>query len=1193
MSVYTIMTNQTGPVPPNEQLFTREVRDAIIHQFMMEYEGKNMFRHQTESYNQFMDKDIPTKIYSYNPIKMNHTLPTQKKKKGPGGSEPSQKKQKQSEKKSAPVQSINLEIWFENYRYTDPIYNQLNGRTKTMFPNDARISESTYYVNSVLDMRVHYEFIEDGNVIHSERDVVLDNQLVGRIPLMVGSKYCMLQKYSNDKSHSKECKFDMGGYMIINGNEKVIISQEYLRDNRINVFDGKKGEPLEVTIKSVHPHTLVSYKFDITVNSTGGLCVKISHIRKSIPLFIFLRALKYIPDKRMVDLVLLDNRDTPLYTNLLMKSVEEAAGYNTQERALKYVASQFTLQMKTEHKLEYVKYFLVNNVLPHTGDNVDVKQLFIGTMVRRLLNVVLGRDSYDDRDDYRNKCVKLPGAMLTRLYYYFFQKMVKIFKDSIVKAMDVSGFMFVPDKSTMKLKHSTIDNGYRFAISTGDWNVKLGNSFNREKGVVQVLNRLNVLSTLSHLRRVNTPIEQKKGKLVKPRQLNGTNFGKICPAETPEGEQVGVVKNLTLAASITVDTIEEPILCLLDTIGGVIQPSEFLNRPELISSKDTGMIFINGVLRGYHEHPFSVKEKMSEYKRNGCIPPTSSVIYNYKRREVHVNTDAGRCYRPFFIVKHNKLVLSPEMVTSILCKKVSWNDFLINGVIEYLDTDEENVSMIALNIKELSKKNISYTHCEVGELFMMLGVCASLIPFSDHNQSPRNSYQSSMCKQAIGMYVSNHYDRFDTNAYVLSYPQLPIVRTSMSKYLGYDDLPCGQNIMVAFGCWSGYNQEDSVIFNKSSIDRGLFQCFTFRTHKSEEKRRSATMIEENFCNPLNHTNMTNIDTEKYSKLNEYGFVDLETEITGSDVVLGKVSPMTVDGEIVYKDNSTSLHLKPDQPSTVDNVIMTRNTDGYKIYKVKMREMRKPVVGDKVSSRSGQKGTIGMVYNQEDMPISEDGIIPDMIINSHALPTRMTIGQLIETLLGDYIVKTGDVKLGDASAFEDLSVSDIEKQLHKHGFDPVGNKTMINGQTGEEMKCQMFMGPTYYQRLKHMVKDKIHARARGPVQNLTRQPVEGRSRSGGGRLGEMERDVFLSHGATHFLRERMYDCSDPFSIWICDSCHKGAIVCQKPNEFTETPIYKCQKCKQSAQFSKIDIPYATKTFFQEIESFGIDVKLITE
>jgi DNA-directed RNA polymerase II subunit RPB2 len=1182
-------------ITDTNESFTRTVRDALIHEFMVENEGKNIYKHQTQSYDQFMDKHAPDKIYSYNPIRMNNVLPPQKKKRGDGD----QKKKSGKEEATPPVKSINLEIWFENYRYSDPIYNQMNGKTKTMFPNDARISELTYYTNSLVDMRVHCEFIEDGCVVESRRDILLEGQMVGKIPIMVGSKYCMLQKYKNDVSHNKECKFDKGGYMIINGNEKVIISQEYLRDNRVNVFEGKKGDPMGnvCTIKSVHPHTLVTYKFDVFISPTGGVCVKIIHIRKNIPLFVFMRALGYLPDRQMIRLILLDKHDDSEYTDLLTRSIDESRLYDSEEKALQYVASQFTLQMKSEHKQEYVKYFLVNNILPHLGDGVVVKQLFIGSMIRRLLNNRLGKEECDDRDDYRHKCIKLPGMMMTQLYYYFFQKMVKILKDSVVKAMDVSGFMFVPDKSTMKLKHSTIDNGYRFAISTGDWNVKLGNSFNRLKGVVQLLNRLNNLGTLSHLRRINTPIEKKTVKITKPRQLHGSNFGKICPAETPEGEQVGAVKNMTLATSVTIETIIEPITTTLGIIGGMMSPDNFIEDSFSIVSTDVGAVHINGALQGFHKNPFGIKEELVRVRRTGGIPPTNSIYYDYRKREVHVNTESGWCYRPFLVVKNNKLVLSIDMMQSLLCKQITWNDFLLNGVVEYLDTDEENVSMIAFNTKNLMQKTICYTHCELGELFMTMGVCAALIPFSDHNQSPRNSYQSSMCKQAIGMYASNHHSRFDTNAFILSYPQLPIVRTSMSKYLGYDDLPCGQNIMVAFGCWSGYNQEDSVIFNRSAIERGLFQCFTLRTTKAEEKRRSSTMIEENFCNPLHHNIMNDSRNDKYNKLNEYGFADLETEISGDDVVIGKVSPMTIDNggkkEVVYKDNSTTLNLKPGQSGKIDNVVMTRNTDGYKIYKVKFREMRSPIVGDKVSSRSGQKGTIGMVYSQEDMPVSEDGIVPDMIINSHALPSRMTIGQLIETLLGDYIVKTGDTTLGDASAFESLSVDDIEKQLHRRGFDPVGNKTMINGQTGEEMKCQMFMGPTYYQRLKHMVNDKIHARARGPVQNLTRQPVEGRSRSGGGRLGEMERDVFLSHGATHFLRERMYDCSDPFSIWICDSCHKGAVVCPTSNEFTENPIYKCQKCTNTVRFSKIDIPYATKTFFQEVESFGIDVKFITE
>ena len=1149
-----------------------EIRWKMIKEYLVQHQQKQILQHQFQSYEHFMGVTVPNKIYSYNPIVIDDVFIPQKKN---GVKEP--------------TKSVHLEIFFENHGYEDPIYNQINGKSKIMYPHDARISELTYPATSVHDFRINCDYLEDGVVVKSVRNKILKNQINGKIPIMVGSKYCMLTKYKDINEIKNECKYDKGGYMIINGNEKVLIPQEDLRDNLISVFECKRVMKYDFvcSIKSVNPNTFVSYKFQVFGSLNGGIFVKIPHIKKEIPLFIVMRAIGVKSDRMIMRTILFDQMNDSEYMEILEQSMLSGKDYNNESLSLAYIAAQFTIQMNQEEKLQYVKAFLVKNILPHLGENLQKKHIFIGIMVKQLMDVMIGRQDISDRDSNQQKVVKLPGPLSAQLHHYLFQKMIKDFKDTVVKDINTTGFDFSIEN--ICLKYSIVENGYKYAFATGDWNVKIGNNFSKLLGVAQVLNRLNNLATISHLRRVNTPIE-KSVKLTKPRKLHGTHFGKICPAETPEGGQVGAVKNTTISNSITIDTLTEPIVRILHQY-------DLILAEEVDVMDITGKlvkVFMNGDLIGFHARPNYLAETLVSIRRKSVIPYTTSICYNINMNELSIHTDAGRCYQPFLIVKNNRLLLTNAHVNELLHGKITWNTLLCNGIVEYLDTDEGNVNLIAMNVNILnSNDGNQYTHCEIDESFSLLGVCASLIPFPDHSQSPRNSYQSSMCKQAIGIYASNHTKRFDTLGYVLSYPQIPIVRTKMSKFMNYDNLPCGQNIIVAFGCWSGYNQEDSVIFNKSAIERGLFECYTYRTYKCEEKRKSTTMIEEKFCNPKDY-DIIGAKHGNYKKLNEYGFIDPETELTGEDIIIGKVTPMYNNDDrehVIYKDNSTTL--KTDQNGKIDSVVMTRNSDGYKIYKVKVRHACIPTIGDKVASRSGQKGTIGMVYRQEDMPVTEDGIVPDLIINSHAAPSRMTINQFLEDFLGEYILKTGDTTLGDATAFQDISIDDIASGLHKAGYNSMGNKTMISGQTGIELKCQMFCGPTYYQRLKHMVADKIHSRARGPVQNLTRQAVEGKSRQGGTRLGEMERDVFLSHGATHFLRERLFDCSDAYSAYVCDICHKLAVVCPNPNKFTKEPIYKCYKCDNFVLFSKIDIPYASKLFFQELESMAMNIEFHTD
>lgn len=536
---------------------------------------------------------------------------------------------------------------------------------------------------------------------------------------------------------------------------------------------------------------------------------------------------------------------------------------------------------------------------------------------------------------------------------------------------------------------------------------------------------------------------------------------------------------------------------------------------------------------------------------------------------------------------------------------------LANGIVEFVDAEEEETILICMTPEDLyeSKQPThepqqprdasgrvkgassaalhTWTHCEIHPS-MILGICASIVPFPDHNQSPRNTYQSAMGKQAMGIYVTNYQVRMDTLANILYYPQKPLATTRSMEYLRFRELPAGQNAIVAILCYSGYNQEDSVIMNQSSIDRGLFRSLYFRTYMDQEKRIGMTTMEE-FEKPTRE-HVLRLRHGTYEKLDDDGLIAPGTRVSGDDIIIGKTKPIPEDStEMGQRTGShtkldASTPLKSTETGIVDQVMLTTNHEGVKFVKVRVRSTRVPQMGDKFASRHGQKGTIGITYRQEDMPFTCEGITPDIIINPHAIPSRMTIGHLVECLLSK--VSTLEGSEGDATPFTDVTVEAISEALKKHNYQQRGFEVMYHGHTGRKLTAQVFLGPTYYQRLKHMVDDKIHSRARGPVQILTRQPVEGRSRDGGLRFGEMERDCMISHGVAQFLKERLFDASDAYRVHVCDLCGLMAIASLSKNSF------ECRSCKNTTQISQIHIPYSMKLLVQELMAMSIAPRLFT-
>ncbi|KAL1919436.1 DNA-directed RNA polymerase II subunit RPB2 [Calcarisporiella thermophila] len=1131
-------------------------------------------------------------------------------------------------------------IEFGQIYLSKPTMTEADGSTTPMFPQEARLRNLTYAAPLYVDMRKRVEIadpndprnqgitnVSDMHMIEETMDEEEASQkvFIGKVPIMLRSTYCILNSLQDEDLYSlNECPFDQGGYFVVGGSEKVLIAQERMATNNVYVFAKAQPSPYSYSaeIKSaVEKGSKVASQLMIKMlarsadkGSTGQyIRAQLPYSRQDIPVVIVFRAFGIVADRDVLEHICYDPNDMEML-DMLKPCIEEAFIIQDRESALDFIGKRgTTVGITRDKRIKYASDILQKEVLPHVGTthfNETRKAYFFGYMIHRLLLAALERRELDDRDHYGKKRLDLAGPLMAGLFRTLFRKLNKDVSKYLQKCIDSNREFNL----TLAIKSNTITNGLKYSLATGNWGEQ-SKAMQSKAGVSQVLNRYTFASTLSHLRRCNTPIGR-EGKLAKPRQLHNTHWGMVCPAETPEGQACGLVKNLALMAYISVGSAAAPIIEFLEEWA-----MENLEELSSTSIPDATKIFVNGVWVGVHRDPSELVNTLRKLRRCVDISPEVSVVRDIRERELRLYTDAGRCCRPLFIVENERLLLTKEHVRELQNRDLDngggfrWDELVSHGVVEYIDAEEEETAMICMTPEDLAQSRMysqlgyvppverdlaarvkssqslfshTWTHCEIHPS-MILGICASIIPFPDHNQSPRNTYQSAMGKQAMGVYLTNYQVRFDTIANILYYPQKPLVTTRSMEYLRFRELPAGQNAVVAILCYSGYNQEDSVIMNQSSIDRGLFRSLYYKTYMDQEKKVGMMVMEE-FEKPLRE-NTLRLKHGTYDKLEEDGLIAPGTRVAGDDIIIGKTAPIPPDSEEygqrlqTHTRRDVSTPLRSTEIGIVDQVLVTTNQEGLKFVKVRVRSTRVPQMGDKFASRHGQKGTIGITYRQEDMPFSAEGITPDLIINPHAIPSRMTIGHLVECLLGKVSTLSGNE--GDATPFTDVTVEAISKALAEHGYQQRGFEVMYNGHTGRKLMAQVFLGPTYYQRLKHMVDDKIHSRARGPVQILTRQPVEGRSRDGGLRFGEMERDCMISHGAAQFLRERLYDASDAYRIHVCDLCGLMAMANLKKNSF------ECRACRNKTQVSQLLIPYACKLLFQELMAMNIAPRLFTD
>jgi DNA-directed RNA polymerase II subunit RPB2 len=1221
----------------------------------------NLVAHHLESYNSFFNKDINRVFRENNPIRFIER----------------EDESKQSEQRNEALLYLGGKDGSKIYLGKPIIYDDNNSHF--MYPNDARLRNMTYGTTVHYDVEVDFiYFVGDEKKTHS---ITLDKIYLGRFPIMLQSDLCILKSLSKEvRFNMGECRNDYGGYFIIDGKEKVIIPQEKFADNmlyiRTNKADDIYSNSAEIrsvsedTSKAIRT-TAVKIVAPTSMMSNNQIVVVVPNVRKPMPLFIVMRALGVQSDLDIIKTCLLDLDKTQDYIDLFIPSVHDANKIFNQQTALEYIAS-FTKRGTVSGVLEILSdYFL-----PHIGElNFLDKAYFVGYMTYSVLQVYTKAKKPTDRDNFRFKRIELTGTLIYELFreYYLIQK-----KD-ITRKIDEEYYYHKgeytedesltrkeqqsikskqkdtnkdkpkePDKykdnfislieSNFKqfFKDRIVESGFKKAFK-GNWGAQ---THTKRLGVVQDLNRLSWNTFISHLRKINLPLDA-SAKVVGPRLLNGSQWGYIDPLDTPDGGNIGLHKHLAISAYITSGISSRPIIDWLRTNTSM----KILLECDPLYLGNSTKIFVNGKWIGITDTPIELVNTAKLYRRNGIISIYTSIMFDFENNEVNIYTDSGRLTRPIYYIEHGKESYNRKDIIELLNNgTITWQqivsgfkekldenynfkqnklydlyelypdmgknqDDIYNSlqkhksVVDYLDTSEEESSLIAITNGDL-KKSKYYTHIEIDPSFL-LGVMGNQIIYPENNPFPRNSFSCGQSKQAVSVYHSNYQMRIDKMGVLLNYGQIPLIKSRYLEYINNEEQPYGVNAIVAIMSYTGYNVEDAILINAGSVARGLFRTTYYSMYEAREESSKVTgMINSKFANIEKNNVVHKKQGYDYSLLDNHGMIKEGTELHDKIILIGKMNS-NLENKDVYEDDSVKP--KKGQLGVVDKSFITMGEEGFNIAKVRIREERIPAIGDKMASRAGQKGTLGLIIPEENMPFTADGIRPDLIINPHALPSRMTIGQIVESLFGKVCTSYG--AFGDCTAFQvkGSNYSTYAPLLIKSGFNSSGNQILYNGMSGEQLQADIYIGPTYYMRLKHMVKDKINYRARGPNEALTKQPVGGRANDGGLRIGEMERDGVLAHGMSYFLNESFLVRGDEYYIAVCNKTGTIAIYNESKNLFlspqADGPI-KFNKNPDGSMniqnisrfgrsFSILRVPYAFKLLVQELQIMNVQLRIITD
>jgi DNA-directed RNA polymerase subunit B len=1158
-------------------------------------------------------------------------------------------------------------VRLKGLRLGKPTIREANGAEHPATPLECRVRKLTYFSPIYMDFKIYRDDIPpeagDTHGVIEEPSVH-----IGNLPIMVRSARCNLHSDHIDENRklsphtseedseylislrqkAGEDPMDTGGYFIINGTERVLISMEDLAPNRVTVEKNKKYAHETEVAKIFSQKDGVRKPLNVEKRRDGMLMVKIpSAGTAAIPVVLLMRALGMEND-REIFAAIAGPVAAMKYTVANLNDVKdnEEYGVETQDEAVAWLEKKFAAGQQKEYRESRIQNMLDKELLPHLGDGPGVREkkaIFLGRIVRQVLEMAITNRDPNDKDHYANKRVRLAGDLIEDLFRVSLQQLARDLKYQLERHHNRKRDLKInaclrPDVLTSKIMH---------ALATGNW-------VGGRSGVSQLLDRTTYLSALSHMRRVTSPLVRSQPHF-EARDLHPTHWGRLCPNETPEGQNCGLVKNAAQMIDVSEDVPSDDVKELLKEAGVDDSPAGWA---------DGSRIHVNGDIFGLHKRPKKLVAQFKRRRRAGRIRHEVSIRHDTENKDVFINTDRGRILRPLLVLEDGSLRLSKQHLEGLRTGEIIFNDLVSSGVVEWVDAEEEEDLLIAprpydlppespkhgrpinpakvewlnLGVPEISKAKLRvevqlangekvvekfsvplryyqpdidiltkkqqkdhtilvYTHVEVDPQ-LILGVCASLVPYPEHNSTPRVTGGTAMVKQSLGLPSANYRLRPDTRAHILHYPQRSIVGTRAMESTGFLNRPGGQNYVVAIMSHHGYNMQDAIIMNRASVERSLGRSSFIRTYTAENKRFPGGQEERIEIPGTGLDEIKGLKSwDNYSHLERDGLPTPEEflssgEVT-SKVLVGKTSPPRFLEEAAgaflqaQERRESSMMVRHGEYGWVDNVFVTESLDSTRLIRITLRTNKIPELGDKFASRHGQKGVIGRLVNSEDLPFTADGVVPDVLINPHAIPSRMTVAHVLEMVGGK--VGSMEGRMVDGTAFTGEKEESVRAGLLRNGFNHTGREIMINGETGEEYPADIFVGVIYYQRLHHLVSSKIHARSRGRVQILTRQPTEGRARQGGLRFGEMERDCLISHGASMVIKDRLLDESDGWNLMVCNTTGCGHIAYYDWKRRTSV----CPYCGDRADVHTVQTSYAFKLLLDEMKSLGVAMRLELE
>jgi DNA-directed RNA polymerase II subunit RPB2 len=1211
-------------------------------------------RHHIESYDQFLSQDLTAIISSQNPILLLNDS------------------RDVAEVSRSKYYEYKAEIFVGGFK-GDRLYIgsptvslQDSAEVRLMFPNEARLRNLTYasQVEADIIVRITYTSPAQGRGIITREEILdpvaepvkygyLAKFPLFKIPIMIHSRYCLLHgKPQVFLKEAGECQYDNGGYFIVEGSEKVLITHQQQAFNTLYVTPQERDPKIAIfsSISCLNPTTRRVKRVAFILNRRENtLQVSLPFVRKPVPIFVLFRAFGIQSDEDILRLMFPDSSsaETKILQPLLHESILEAFPFYDTFSAVQYIKA-LTKGFSEAHVID----ILHNQTFIHVENRPKARATFLAECVTRILRVKAGMETKTDRDDIRNqRC--LTSGVLTRMMfqdvYTSWWKAVRLsldreynFNKGIYDGEKYAN-MFLQGVMGQVLRGGKLEGEHRDASKVrdlsigiirafkGKWTSGTGAGVGEEKsGVIQSLSRLSFLDFMSHCRRVVLDFDTGM-KLPGPRRLHTSQYGYFCTSETPGGASIGIAKNLSILTAISVATDPAPVITWLLTRGGVMACNEM--TPSIMGLYVP--VFVNSGIIGYTLRPIALRDTLKALKWTGCLPASSSVGFSVGSRRVFIYLDEGRPLRP--LIHLGKRGTVP---TDALQKAKTWRDLVLGvfpqtikrtiyqggfldplaaelnptlesyvellaadaGVIEYVDPYEMNEAYIA-NFPEYIQPDTSHMEIHPSTI---VGLLTSMIPFANHNQSPRNQLGDSQSKQGIAVYATNFMNRFDNQAHVLCYSQAPLVRTLYYDYFADGQMGYGQNLILAMGSFTGYNQDDGIVMNADSFARGMFRSTCYRSYEAFEEDDPMTGGKTRIGNPSRIPGWTSLKPGiDYTKLDERGIIRVGEMVDENTALVGMYL-QSQSGDMTDSSVTAQVWTR----GRVEKISVTVNNLGHVMVKVRVVQERIPELGDKFSNRHGQKGTIGMLIRGHDMPRTAEGIPVDMLMNPHAIPSRMTVAQLIEALLGKAAPSLGAIGNGTLFMNDGSPVEMIGKVLRDElGMEPYGDELMYDGMGGKLIPTKIFVGNVYTMRLKHMPEDKWNARGEGRREQRTHQPTGGRGAQGGLRIGEMERDAILGHGVADFLRESLMKRADGYQTVVCNGC--GTIPIYNERE----KLYICSMCdgpikyigdsannldilpptkRSVASFSRIEIPYAFKLLDQELNTYlNMGMRVLTD